>query len=209
MSYIAPVNNIMPINNAILYTEKPRILFELVTEDYFSIIYIAIKNNNGIFVYTSSKNPELFSSINFSGRSKIVFTPEKLDLGNNTIIIYVYNNGEFSSQKEINIIYETPLLDLNQETEIISAEKYNKLLIMSNNTLEAYTKEKLKLEPVIANKTLILRKYFSKINDALFDLNNWINVNYPGLNRINEKQIIRKTISKNMYNNILNLITYP
>ena len=49
--------------------------------------------------------------------------------------------------------------------------------------------------------------YFSKLNDNLYNLNKWINDNYPGLNRIYNKKILSYApISKEIYNSILQMI---
>jgi hypothetical protein len=78
---------------------------------------------------------------------------------------------------------------------------------MTNDTLKAYSKSEVVIDLPTANVSKIYKNYFSIINNNLYDLNKWINDNYPGLNRIYIKDIIGSVkITKKIYNNLLNFI---
>lgn len=202
---------ICPINNSIIYTDKPRIIFTTNDSDRNILIpYITIKNNIGVFVYTSTRNPEMFSSLSFKKYSHITFIPNNLAEGENIISIRLYNGKRFSIQSAINITYIKPLInEVNNNTKI-TANLYKDLITMCNDTLIAYGKDKINVTIPIKNENKIYRNYFSEVNNKLYDLRNYLNENYPGLNRYKEKQIIKKDIIKaDLFNDLLDYILYP
>lgn len=202
---------ICPINNSIIYTDKPRIIFTTNDSDRNILIpYITIKNNIGVFVYTSTRNPEMFSSLSFKKYSHITFIPNNLAEGENLISIRLYNGKRFSIQSAINITYIKPLInEVNNNTKI-TANLYKDLITMCNATLIAYDKDKVNITIPIKNESKIYRNYFSEVNNKLYDLRNYLNENYPGLNRYKEKQIIKKDIIKaDLFNDLLDYILYP
>ena len=202
---------ICPINNSIIYTDKPRIIFTTNDSDRNILIpYITIKNNIGVFVYTSTRNPEMFSSLSFKKYSHITFIPNNLAEGENLISIRLYNGKRFSIQSAINITYIKPLInEVNNNTKI-TANLYKDLITMCNATLIAYDKDKVNITIPIKNESKIYRNYFSEVNNKLYDLRNYLNENYPGLNIYKEKQIIKKDIIKaDLFNDLLDYILYP
>lgn len=207
MGTLEPVTLVAPINDSILYCKAPRILFNLNDGTGNLIIYISLTNDNGIYNYTSTRNPELFSALAFKAYDKVTFTPKDVCVGENKISIRVYDNESFSSEQDFIFTYKECLLAINDDLEIISALKFKYLYIMTNDTLKAYSNDPLDMSLPGSNATKIYRNYFSSVNKALYDLNKWINDTYPGLNRIYTKDIIGTVkITKKIYNNLLNLI---
>lgn len=204
------IKYIAPLNDSIIYCNKPRILFNL-NNNKKCIVYITVKNDNGIFNYTSTRNPQNFSSIVFDKFSNITFIPDNIAIGENYITIRLYDNEDFNSDVSIVFIYKEPLIEINNKTTPITSSEYKKLWIMARDTLKAYGKDTSELDNIVlpvANYTKIYKSYFSRINNNLYDLNKWINDNYPGLNRIYTKEIIAyNNISKKIYNSILTMIT--
>ena len=199
-----------PLNNSVLYCRKPRILFNINNEKN-SIIYIKLKNSQGIFNYTSSKNPELFSAVSFNNNENIVFIPEDTVEGENYLYIRVLCEDEFSREYKTCYIYKKPLLNEMDNTIKITADIYKKIMQMTLETLKAYNWDTDKVDNIVspvADKIKIYKSYFSRINDSLYDLNTWINENYPGLNRYYDKELIAfSPIKLKIYNSIIKLIT--
>lgn len=198
-----------PKDKSIIYSKHPRILMQL--QDDMSrenaIIYVTLKNQDGVFNYTSIMNPKNFSAIAFNNNAKLAFTCDDFSYGKNRLSIAVYHDNDFSENEILDIIYEEPLLNINNDYFPISTDVYEKLLIMTNSTLDAYSRDKLDIKLPIKNITSINRQYFREINNALYDLNSWINKTYPGLARIKIKQIINmKKISLDIYNSLIDLI---
>ena len=198
-----------PINDSTLYCKKPRILFNL-NNTKLTTIYIKLNNNNGVFNFISTKNPENFSAIAFKNNDNICFIPDYVCEGENIVSIRACIDGEFSNEQEIKFYYEKPTLAINNELEPITANNYKKLFIMTKETLKAYNRDIEELNNIIlpvSNYNKIYMSYFSKLNDNLYNLNKWINDNYPGLNRIYNKKILSYApISKEIYNSILQMI---
>lgn len=198
-----------PLNDSILYCNKPRILFNLNNTE-LATIYIKLNNDAGVFNFTSSKNPENFSSIAFKENDNICFIPDFISEGENIISIRACIDGEFGYEQEVKFYYTKPTLIINNNTELITANKYKKLFVMAKETLKAYGRDLEELNNIVlpvANFNKIYMRYFSKLNDNLYELNKWINENYPGLNRIYNKKILSYApISKEIYNSILQMI---
>ena len=211
MSRIDSATIVAPINNSTLYTEKPRILFKTNYSDNELIIpYITIKNKNGIFVYTSTRNPDMFSCIVKKADSNFVFIPNNIAEGENQINIRLYDGEYFSNETSIVFNYIPCLISaVNSETKI-TANLYKNLVTMTNHTLIAYNKDSLSITIPLPNENKIYRRYFSEINNKLYDMNNWINENYPGLNRYREYKIINiDIIRSDMFNSLLQYILEP
>lgn len=204
---LEPVTLIAPINNSTIYSNNPRIIFNLNDGEGSLIIYITLSNSKGIFNYTSSRNSELFSKLAYNAFDNVTFISKDIVEGENKISIRVYDNIAFTSEKDFAFIYKESLLAINDEVEAITAAKYKYLLTMTNDTLTAYGKPIITIDLPIANESKLYKNYFNVINNSLYDLNNWININYPGLNKIKTKQLIGLSpFDKKTYNNILNLI---
>lgn len=207
MSVLEPVSLIAPINNSTVYCKNPRVLFNLNAGNDSIIIYITLTNANGVYNYTSTRNPDLFSAISFKAYDHVAFASNDICEGENFISIRAYDNEYFSSEQSFLFNYKEPLLAINNETELISATKFKHLLIMANDTLRAYNKTPIDMDNPSSNESKIYRNYFSQINNNMYELSDWINVNYSGLNRIKTKNIIGIIkITKNIYNNLLNFI---
>lgn len=203
---------IAPINNSILYSKEPRILFKTNNIDSeFVIPYITLKNESGIFTFTSTRNPDMFNTVSIKGNSSIVFIPKNIIEGENEISIRLYDGKYFSEENVITYIYKIPTISIVHSNTIrITSSLYKELLTMTNNTLKAYDKDLLEISTPISNKSKIYKNYFSEINNKLYDLTNWINENYSGLNRYREKKIINiGLIKSSMLNDLLLYITHP
>jgi hypothetical protein len=207
MTTLEPVTLVAPIDNSTLYCKSPRILFDLNDGVDNLIIYISLENDIGIYNYTSTRNPELFSALAFKAYDKVAFTPKDVCVGTNKITIRVYDNESFSSEQSFIFNYKEPLLAVNNDQTLINALHFKYLVIMTNDTLKAYSKSEVVIDLPTANVSKIYKNYFSIINNNLYDLKKWINDNYPGLNRIYIKDIIGSVkITKKIYNNLLNFI---
>lgn len=203
---------IAPINNSILYSKEPRILFKTNNIDSeFVIPYITLKNESGIFTFTSTRNPDMFNTVSIKGNSSIVFIPKNIIEGENEISIRLYDGKYFSEENVITYIYKIPTITIVPSNTIrITSSLYKELLTMTNNTLKAYDKDLLEISTPISNESKIYKNYFSEINNKLYDLTNWINENYSGLNRYREKKIINiGLIKSSMLNDLLLYITHP
>lgn len=203
---------IAPINNSILYSKEPRILFKTNNIDSeFVIPYITLKNESGIFTFTSTRNPDMFNTVSIKGNSSIVFIPKNIIEGENEISIRLYDGKYFSEENVITYIYKIPTISIVPSNTIrITSSLYKELLTMTNNTLKAYGKDSLEISTPISNESKIYKNYFSEINNKLYDLTNWINENYSGLNRYREKKIINiGLIKSSMLNDLLLYITHP
>lgn len=199
-----------PVEGSVIYCSSPRILFNINNKNT-CIVYVTIKNDNGIFNYTSTRNPKNFSSITYSDFTNAVFIPDNIAPGENHVTIRAFDNEDFSEDVSVIFTYKDSLIEINNKTEIITSDKYKKLWTMTKNTLKAYNQDTDEIDNIVlptANHTKIYKSYFSRINDNLYNLNKWINDNYPGLNRIYSKEIIAfNSISKKIYNSILTMIT--
>jgi hypothetical protein len=209
MGVLEPVTLVAPINNSTLYCKDARILFNLNDGNGLIIIYVTVSNNTGVFNYTSTRNPELFSAIAFKPFDKVSFVSQDICEGENVVSIRTYGDESFSSEKTFMFNYKESLLAVNEDTEAITAPKFKSLLLMTNDTLKAYNRTPIDMDNPSSNESKIYKNYFSFINNSLYDLNNWININYPGLNRIRTKSLIGiNAISKKIYNNLLNFIIH-
>lgn len=198
---------IAPICNSTVYCKTPRILFKLNDGDGLLVIYITITNNKGIFNYTSTRNPELFSALAFKAYDNVAFYSNDIDVGENKVAIRIYDNNSFSHEESFVFNYQESPLAINNELELITAARIKLLIDMTNNTLKAYGRQTVDINIPISNESKIYRNYFSTLNNALYDLNDFINTNYHGLNRIKTKDIIGVIpIYKKIYTNILNYI---
>jgi hypothetical protein len=207
MGTLEPVTLIAPINNSTLYCKNPRILFNLNDGNKLLIIYITLSNSKGIYTYTSTSNPDLFSALAFKPFDKVAFIPNDIAIGENKISIRTYEDGSFSSEQSFIFNYKECLLSIQNTTESISSQNFKYLLMMTNDTLKAYNKTQINMVLPVSNQSKIYRSFFSTINNSLYDLSNWINDSYPGLNRIKSKDIIGLSlIYKKFYNNLLNFI---
>lgn len=198
-----------PVDESILYMKEPRILMTLPDDikKENAIIYITLDNESGVYNYTSIKNAKYFSAIAFKANRKIAFYSPDMVEGRNRFYISVYHDTRFSEESIIDIVYVKPKLTISNIPVPASADNYKMLLDMANSTLIAYGQEQLDIQLPIANETKIDRKYFSKINNKLYYLNNWINDTYPGLARLKEKKIISfKCMSLDIWNALLDLV---
>lgn len=200
---------VAPKNTAPIYDPRPRILFDIPNEKDSDSVSAYITVNN---VAYNSSTSSAFNKTTYSSGDKLVFVPPtNLNSGSNTIKIKLYDGYQYSEEESYTINY-TPseLLVINDSNaEPITAEKYNTLKLMMNNTLKAYGQTSSGSYTPVKNETKIDYKIYNDLWTKIYALNNWINNNYSGLNRVKTKPDIafKKIISKEVYNKILDVIT--
>lgn len=195
----------LPINNSTIYDLTPRILIDL-SIDNVSVIYVTLINSKGVFKYSSRSNPELFSKTAFNKATKFCFTPLDTCFGLNKIYIKYQCNEKFSEYKTLT--FNINSIELDIESSLITTDLYSRLVEVTNDILYAYNRPSLDVTLPIKNKTKIYSNYFSIIINALYEVNDYINNNYPGMNRYKVKPFLKNKIkiSKSIFDIIIDLI---
>ena len=199
------INIIAPINNSIIYDLKPRILVELDSNST-SVIYATLINSKGTFKYSSRSNPELFSKIAFNKAVNFCFTPLDTCYGLNKLYIKYQCNEKYSEYKTLTFNINT--IELDTDNNLITTDLYSRLVEITNNILIAYKRPSLSITLPTINESKIYSNYFSIIINALYEVNDYINNNYPGMNRYKIKPFLKSKIkiSKSILDSIIDLI---
>ena len=198
---VAPVSKI--------HSKKPRILLRMGKEDFNMDMHLIVTQNGK--TYNSKDDSSLFNKSYYSSREYASFIP-KYDLtpGNNTFKIASSTSLLESNAITITVTYEKEdVSKISNNTTKITSEYFNKLNVLTNNTLRAYNKEVSNIE--FAKKDLIRYREISTLYNNLFNLNNYINTNFKGLSRNYTQTTLLKgsSISKNIPNTMIDIITNP
>lgn len=193
-----------------IHDKNPRIV--LIANGDIDADDIAIKINVNGQDYNSLLQTSYFNKSRYAHNdNKIILEcPLSLKSGTNDIKIKVNDGYQDSDEMSYKITYEEPTLSkIDKQDLIITKEIYDKFTVMINDIRKAYGQSQYKFPAVTQNSTLILTDYFNTLYNKASDVNNFLNVNYPGKDRKKIKPIIINSnfIKKDIYNSIVDIIT--
>lgn len=194
---------------SVIYDTTPRILLN-TNGDYNGdelTIKISINGQN----YNSATSSAFNKSSYNADKDKIVFIPPTLNIGVNTFTIKTNDGYQDSNESTFIINCATPLLNTISDTAdvFITPATYISLSSMVSNTRIAYGLTIFNAENMISKESFVTASSFNALYENIIQVNNWINNNYPGKNRVKTKPLIAKSnlIGKNIHNGILEVIT--
>lgn len=131
---------------------------------------------------------------------------------NNKIIIKAYDGIDYSPQSTIILSCDASTVSTMNTGDLISADKFNSLKAMINANRFAYGLSEYSwydgfLQP---GTTYIYKKYFEQTINAIHELTVFLNnkTSSSSLKRVYTKDVVSSNniISKNVFNNMLNMI---
>ena len=204
----------LPLANRILYTNVPRIIFNVGKSHNNQKMKIVISVNGK--EYNSEKDISYFDNTNYSSSSQGMFMiPDSAPLNysnNNKIIIKAYDGIDYSPQSTIILSCDASTVSTMNTGDLISADKFNSLKAMINANRFAYGLSEYSwydgfLQP---GTTYIYKKYFEQTINAIHELTVFLNnkTSSSSLKRVYTKDVVSSNniISKNVFNNMLNMI---
>ena len=208
---------ILPINNKILYSNVPRLVFRFnkVCNDNPLTVSITV---NGI-TYTSEDNSELFNKETYNKEDIGIFeVPSHAPLNyskQNTVSIKVFDTLDESEANTYNFIVNSPTFNKVGETEarLVSAKELNNLKAMIDNTRIAYGLQNISWHEGVESNKSIYKKFFEQASNAIYEVNDLLNNKVTG-NELDREYIkdvfaLDTIIKKSMINNLTDMILKP